>query len=157
MLENKIKNILEQDVRSLNCNIWGIEISGNNLSKNITIFIDKKDGLVTLDDCEKVNLQAREILDNSMEFNFNFSLEVSSPGIDRKFFDVNQLKDFIGQTVEVSHKLGLTKKIKTRGELKEVNKELVCLESQDGKLKILLEDYISSKLLGEIIWMKKFY
>ena len=151
MLENKIKNILEQDVRSLNCNIWGIEISGNNLSKNITIFIDKKDGLVTLDDCEKVNLQAREILDNSMEFNFNFSLDVSSPGIDRKFFDVNQLKDFIGQTVEVSHKLGLTKKIKTRGELKEVNKELVCLESQDGKLKILLEDYISSKLLGEII------
>ena len=151
MLENKIKNILEQDVRSLCCDIWGIEISGNNLSKKITIFIDKKDGLVTLDDCEKVNLQAREILDNSIEFNFNFSLEVSSPGIDRKFFNVNQLKDFIGETIEVSHKLGLTNKIKTRGELKEVNKELVCLESQDGKLKILLEDYISSKLLGEII------
>ena len=151
MLENKIKNILEQDVRSLCCDIWGIEISGSNLSKKITIFIDKKDGLVTLEDCEKVNLQAREILDNSIEFNFNFSLEVSSPGIDRKFFDVNQLKDFIGETIEVSHKLGLTSKVKTRGELKEVNKELVCLESQDGKLKILLEDYISSKLLGEII------
>ena len=83
MIEQKIADILEKDIESLGCFIWGIEISGVSFSKNIVIYIDKKDDLITLEDCENVNIQVREVLDNFSELNFNFSLEISSPGIDR--------------------------------------------------------------------------
>ena len=147
MLEQKIAEILKKDIESLGCFIWGIEISGGSFSKRIVIYIDKKDDLITLEDCENVNIQAREVLDNFSELNFNFSLEISSPGIDRKFFNINQLKDYLGETINLSCFLD-GKKCKLKGELKEVSDEEISLVSEGQIYQILKGDYLSSNLLG---------
>ena len=147
MLEQKIADILKKDIESLGCSIWGIEISGGSFSKHIVIYIDKSDGLITLEDCENVNIQAREVLDNFSELNFNFSLEISSPGIDRKFFNINQLKDYLGETINLSCFLD-GKKCKLKGELKKVSDEEISLVSQGQIYQILKGDYLSSNLSG---------
>ena len=147
MLEQKIADILKKDIESLGCLIWGIEMSGGSFSKNIVIYIDKKDDLITLEDCENVNIQAREVLDNFSELSFNFSLEISSPGIDRKFFNINQLKDYLGETINLSCFLD-GKKCKLKGEFKEVSDEEISLVSQGQIYQILKGDYLSSNLLG---------
>ena len=147
MLQDNIADILKKDIESLGCFIWGIEISGGSFSKHIVIYIDKKDDLITLEDCENVNIQAREVLDNFSELNFNFSLEISSPGIDRKFFNINQLKDYLGETINLSCFLD-GKKCKLKGELKEVSDEEISLVSQGQSYQILKGDYLSSNLLG---------
>ena len=147
MLEQKIADILRKDIESLGCFIWGIEISGSSFSKHIVIYIDKKDDLITLEDCENVNIQAREVLDNFSELNFNFSLEISSPGINRKFFNINQLKDYLGETINLSCFLD-GKKCKLKGELKEVSDEEISLVSEGQIYQILKGDYLSSNLLG---------
>jgi len=147
MLQDKIADILKKDIESLGCFIWGIEISGGSFSKHIVIYIDKKDDLITLEDCENVNIQAREVLDNFSELNFNFSLEISSPGIDRKFFNINQLKDYLGETINLSYFLN-GKKCKLKGELKEVSDKEISLVSQGQIYQILKGDYLSSNLLG---------
>ena len=147
MLEQKIADILKKDIESLGCFIWGIEISGGSFSKHIVIYIDKKNDLITLEDCEKVNIQVREVLDNFSELNFNFSLEISSPGIDRKFFNINQLKDYLGETINLSYFLN-GKKCKLKGELKEVSDKEISLVSQGQIYQILKGDYLSSNLLG---------
>ena len=103
--------------------------------------------MITLKDCEKVNIQAREVLDNFSELNFNFSLEVSSPGIDRKFFNIDQLKGFLGETVNLSCILD-GKKCKLKGELKEVSDDEISLLSQGQIYQILKGDYLSSNLQG---------
>ena len=147
MLQDNIADILKKDIESLGCFIWGIEISGGSFSKHIVIYIDKKDDLITLEDCENVNIQAREVLDNFSELNFNFSLEISSPGIDRKFFNINQLKDYLGETINLSCFLD-GKKCKLKGELKEVSEKEISLVSQGQSYQILKGDYLSSNLLG---------
>ena len=147
MLEQKITDILKKDIESLGCSIWGIEISGGSFSKHIVIYIDKNNDLITLKDCEKVNIQAREVLDNFSELNFNFSLEVSSPGIDRKFFNIDQLKDFLGETINLSCILD-GKKCKLKGELKDVSDDEISLLSQGQIYQILKGDYLSSNLQG---------
>ena len=147
MLEQKIADILKKDIESLGCFIWGIEISGGSFSKHIVIYIDKKDDLITLEDCENVNIQAREVLDNFSELNLDFSLEISSPGIDRKFFNINQLKDYLGETINLSCFLD-GKKCKLKGELKEVSDEEISLVSEGQIYQILKGDYLSSNLLG---------
>ena len=146
MLEQKIADILKKDIESLGCLIWGIEISGGSFSKNIVIYIDKKDDLITLEDCENVNIQAREVLDNFSELSFNFSLEISSPGIDRKFFNINQLKDYLGETINLSCFLD-GKKCKLKGKLKEVSDEEISLVSQGQIYQIFKGDYLSYNLL----------
>ena len=147
MLEQKITDILKKDIESLGCIIWGIEISGGSLSKQIVIYIDKENDLINLEDCEKVNIQAREVLDNFSELNFNFSLEVSSPGIDRKFFNINQLKAYLGETINLSCFVD-GKKCKLKGELKEVSDKEISLLSQGQIYQILKGDYLSSNLQG---------
>ena len=149
MLEQQIADILKKDVEGLGCSIWGIEISGGSFSKHIVIYIDKENDSISLEDCEKVNIQAREVLDNFSELNFNFSLEISSPGIDRKFFNISQLKDYLGETINLSCLLD-GKKCKLKGELKEVSDEEISLVSQGQIYQILKGDYLSSNLLGAI-------
>ena len=87
------------------------------------------------------------ILDNFSELNFNFSLEISSPGIDRKFFNINQLKDYLGETINLFCFLD-GKKCKLKGELKEVSDKEISLVSQGQIYQILKGDYLSSNLLG---------
>ena len=147
MLEKKIREILEKDVESLGCSIWGIEISGGAFSKNIIIYIDKKNELISLQDCEQVNIQAREVLENFSDLNFDFSLEISSPGIDRKFFNLNQMKDYLGETINLSFFLD-GKRCKLKGELKQVSDEEISLFSQGQIYQIMKKDYLSSNLLG---------
>ena len=147
MLEKKIREILEKDVESLGCSIWGIEISGGAFSKNIIIYIDKKNELISLQDCEQVNIQAREVLENFSDLNFDFSLEISSPGIDRKFFNLNQMKAYLGETINLSFFLD-GKRCKLKGELKQVSDEEISLFSQGQIYQIMKKDYLSSNLLG---------
>ena len=147
MLEKKIREILEKDVESLGCSIWGIEISGGAFSKNIIIYIDKKNELISLQDCEQVNIQAREVLENFSDLNFDFSLEISSPGIDRKFFNLNQMKVYLGETINLSFFLD-GKRCKLKGELKQVSDEEISLFSQGQIYQIMKKDYLSSNLLG---------
>ena len=147
MLEKKIREILEKDVESLGCSIWGIEISGGAFSKNILIYIDKKNELISLQDCEQVNIQAREVLENFSELNFDFSLEISSPGIDRKFYNLNQMKDYLGETINLSFFLD-GKKCKLKGKLKQVSDEEISLFSQGQVYQIMKKDFLSSNLLG---------
>ena len=147
MLEKKIREILEKDVESLGCSIWGIEISGGAFSKNILIYIDKKNELISLQDCEQVNIQAREVLENFSELNFDFSLEISSPVIERKFYNLNQMKDYLGETINLSFFLD-GKKCKLKGELKQVSDEEISLFSQGQVYQIMKKDFLSSNLLG---------
>ena len=91
--------------------------------------------------------EVREVLENLSDLNFNYSLEVSSPGIDRKFFRINQLKDYLGEMVKVSCFLD-GKKCKLKGELKDVSEKEISLISQGQIYKILNGDYLSSNLIG---------
>lgn len=50
---------------------------------NLTIVIDKDDGTVTIDDCEKLHRAIDEPLDELDPIDVSYTLNVSSPGIDR--------------------------------------------------------------------------
>ncbi len=78
---------------------------------------------------------------------FIFSLEISATGIDRKFFNINELKDYLGETINLSCFL-IGKKCNLKGEIKEVSDEEISLVSQGQIYQILKGDYLSSNLLG---------
>ena len=86
-LIDELKAALNRDIKNLGYTIWGLEVSGKHNSRHIRVFIDNENSSITLKDCEKVNIQAREVLENSDSLEFSYSLEISSPGIDRTFFE----------------------------------------------------------------------
>ena len=146
-IEKEIEDIISKDIRNLGYILWGIELSGKNNSKLIRVYIDKEDAPINLSDCEIVSAQIKEVLENTELFNFNFILEVSSPGIERTFFNIEQLKNFIEQTILVKFEED-SRKDSVLGKLLSVSDNYIeVMNNKKESIKIDANSYITSKLI----------
>ena len=146
-LEEDIRKIITKDIKNLGYILWGLELSGKSNSKHIRIYIDNEDSSIGLGDCEKVNLQIKDVLENTDLINFNFSLEISSPGIERTFFNINQLKNFKDQTILVKYEED-SRKDSVLGKLLSVSdNHIEIMNNKMESIKISANDYITSKLI----------
>ena len=124
------EGLLTKDIESFGCSLWGIEIIGSSRSPLLRIYIDKEEG-VTLEDCEKVNKHVYQLLLDNEYFHENGSIEVSSPGLDRKFFKIEQYAKFVGEQLKVRFKEE-DKFITKKGELLDVeNKEIILCSGNE--------------------------
>ena len=146
-IEKEIEDIISKDICNLGYTLWGIELSGKNNSNLIRVYIDNDDAPINLGDCERVNLQIKEVLENSELINFNFSLEVSSPGIERTFFNMEQLKNFREQTILVKFEED-SRKDSVLGKLLSVSDNYIeVMNNKKESIKIDANSYITSKLI----------
>lgn len=146
-IEKEIEGIISKDICNLGYILWGIELSGKNNSKLIRVYIDSEDAPINLGDCERVNIQIKEVLENTEFINFNFSLEVSSPGIERTFFNMKQLKNFREQTILVKFEED-SRKDSVLGKLLSVSdNHIEIMNNKMESIKISANDYITSKLI----------
>ena len=146
-IEEDIRKIIIKDIKNLGYILWGLELSGKSNSKHIRIYIDNEDSSIGLGDCEKVNLQIKDVLENSDLINFNFSLEISSPGIERTFFNIDQLKNFKDQTILVKYEED-SRKDSVLGKLLSVSdNHIEIMNNKMESIKISANDYITSKLI----------
>ena len=90
-----IKEVIEKDIERLGCKVWGLELFGRHSNQTLRIYIDNKDG-ISVEDCEKVAKDLNyELALNDTFIDQDYILEVSTPGIDRKFFKAEQLGSFL--------------------------------------------------------------
>jgi ribosome maturation factor RimP len=100
-------------------------------TNNIKVYLDADAGL-NIDRCVKINrAMYRTIEEEGWYPDGNFSLEVSSPGIDEPLKLLRQYKKNIGRTVEVT----LQNQSKLEGKLVAVSEELITIEYTEGKNK----------------------
>ena len=95
----------------------------------ITVLLDADDG-ITIDRCIKINRALYKYIEETELFpDGNFSLEVSSPGVDRPLDSHRQYLKNIGRQVEVLYADGT----KLEGKLTRVDEEGITIEQQEGK------------------------
>jgi len=104
MNKDEFKNIIEPVVNRNNCILWGIEILRGKKRNTLRVYIDSNNTTVDINDCENISkdLSYEPMLDISL--GDNYVLEVSSPGVDRKFFNIDQLDNFLGEELELRSK-----------------------------------------------------
>lgn len=98
-----IETLLKMDIKTLGYDIWGIELQGSSLNPTLRIFIDNENG-VTVEDCEKVSKHISKVIEADNTYSINSTLEVSSPGIDRKFFYEDQYVNYLGYTIKIRYR-----------------------------------------------------
>ena len=143
---NYIKEILTEDIRSLGCDIWGIEFFGKYKNQTLRIYIDNKEG-ISVEDCEKVSKHVIKLLDVENDFSNKYLLEVSSPGLERKFFSKDQYHDYIDCTIKVRYINDSNKKISVKGILSKVTTEALIIESRDKDHKVPFSSIIQANLI----------
>lgn len=79
---------------------WGLEYHAGSRPPVLRIYIDSDAG-VTVDDCARVSEQASAVLDVEEALKGKYTLEVSSPGLERPLFTPEQFRRYIGHPVKV--------------------------------------------------------
>lgn len=95
-----ITKIVEPVVQALGYQLWGLEYLGQGRHTLLRIFIDKAGG-INIEDCAEASRQISSILDVEDPIKDEYTLEVSSPGLDRVLFHPGQFRDYIGSTVKI--------------------------------------------------------
>lgn len=118
-LSNKtqaLQDLIAPAVQACNVDLWGIEFIPQGKRSLLRIYIDKaadegaepvmnEDGEAELgrgigvQDCVRVTQQVGAMLDVHDPISGEYALEVSSPGWDRPFFQLEQMPGYIGQQV----------------------------------------------------------
>ena len=140
-----IKEMIERDIESLGCKVWGLEIFGRRANQTLRIFIDNEEG-ISLEDCEKVSKHVSKVLDTENDFSENYFLEVSSPGLDRKIFYNEQYKDYIKDNFKVTF-LDKENKKTVKGQLDEVYDVGIKLEIREEVCEIPFSSIIKANLI----------
>ena len=142
-----------EGTRVLNVNI-------NKFSRNtkIQVMIDNKNG-ITVDECVRVSRITEDIIKLDDGFKNEYTLEVTSPGINRPLFSEDDYKDNIGSKVKVSLKKMQNNTKNIFGIIMEVVGESVVIKSRNKSYKIEFENIKKANLDREIEikkWIKRY-
>lgn len=100
-MDEQLKSLIEPVVNGLGCRLWGVEYLSQGKYSFLKVFIDADDG-VDVEDCARVSRQLSSLLDVEDPVKGKYTLEVSSPGLDRRLFSADQFDEFKGARVKVS-------------------------------------------------------
>ena len=98
---SELKQLLGPVVEALGCELWGLELQTGGKTKLLRIYIDRAEDGIGVDDCERVSRQASAVLDVEEAINGEYILEVSSPGMDRPLYELNQYEQYIGEDISL--------------------------------------------------------
>jgi ribosome maturation factor RimP len=97
---DEIEGLVAPLVDALDCTLWGIDLQRHGKSSTLRIYIDREQG-VSVEDCEAVSRRVSAVLDVEEPLPGNYTLEVSSPGMDRILFRLEHYAESIGETLDV--------------------------------------------------------
>ena len=98
-----IETLLKKDIKTLGYDIWGIELLGSSLNPTLRIFIDNESPSRGLGDVYK-RQHISKVIEADGTYSINSTLEVSSPGIERKFFNKDQYVNYLGYTIKIRYR-----------------------------------------------------
>jgi ribosome maturation factor RimP len=130
--DEKIQALLEPAVEALGFTIWGLEYLSQGRNSLLRLYIDGEDG-VNVDDCAAVSRQVSSILDVEDPISGEYTLEVSSPGLDRLLFQLEQYPAYVGEWIEIRLRVPFDGRRKFKGTLKGVEGEDIVIQVEDDE------------------------
>ncbi len=124
-----------------------VEFQRESGGRILRLYIDKPGG-VTVDDCATVSSQLGDILDIKLDTEFSYTLEVSSPGVDRPVSKISDFKKFTGHTVKIKTAYPINGQKNFKGILRGVVEENIALQGVSETLMIPYRDIIKAKLVN---------
>lgn len=99
-IEERVKTVAARAANENGVEFVHCELVGAKRNMTVRVYIDKAGG-VTVEDCATVSRRMEEILDSDDFIPSAYLLEVSSPGLERELYSVEDFRKFTGQKVKV--------------------------------------------------------
>ena len=135
--EAHLTQLLQPTVEALGYALWGIELISPGKRPTLRLYIDADTG-VNIDDCAAVSHQVSGVLDVEDPISSDYTLEVSSPGVDRLLFCPQHYSPYVGEIVDVRLRLPIEGRRRYKGTLLSANDETVVLLIDDREFELPL-------------------
>ncbi len=145
MMKDEIEKIVEPVIERHGCLLWGIEILRGRKRPTLRIYIESESG-ATIEDCEKISKDLNYEIDLDSSFGDDYILEISTPGISRRFFKQSQLQPYLGEDLKIKLREPLEGIKNIEGTLVDCNKEHFLIESKNLEYKLNFDDIDFCKL-----------
>ena len=144
-----MKKHIEHSVKACNATLYGCEMLPGNKNNTLRIFIDKKTQPVTDKLCQEVGQHL--LASSAVDFPaiLNFTLEISSPGLDRKLFTIEQCKENIGKKVKVKTKSSIDNQKNFSGKIVSIVEDILQIQTEEKTLNLNWENIDKIRIIYE--------
>ncbi|NKB33428.1 MAG: ribosome maturation factor RimP [Pseudomonadales bacterium] len=122
-----VTELIEPTVSAFGLELWGVELIQQGKYSLLRIYIESEDG-ITIEDCEKVSRQVSALLDVEEPIAGEYTLEVSSPGLDRPLFAAKQFEQYTGSEVSLRMRSPVDGRRKFKGIIIGVRESVIDLQ-----------------------------
>jgi len=146
MSRDELLKLLEPTIERLGFELADLELKTGGRDGFLRLFIDKTDG-IDIVDCENVSREVSAILDVEDPLQANYTLEVSSPGLDRTLTKPAHFQRFMGQDVRVKLRFPLAGRRNFRGALRSADEENIEIVVDGESHSLALATIESARLI----------
>lgn len=134
--QNEIEELLGPAIQALGLELLGSEYSAGSSSALLRLYIDAPGRPVTIEDCEAVSREVSALLDVHDPIDGHYTLEVSSPGIERPLFRPEHFSRFAGEPVKVNVDLPIDGRRRFHGRVLRVEGDEIVIEQDGSEVRI---------------------
>jgi ribosome maturation factor RimP len=149
-----IAALLSPTVMAMGLELLGVEYLTAPGGATLRLYIDvpaelADDRVVTIDDCEAVSREVSAQLDVADPISGHYTLEVSSPGIDRPLFSLAQFARFVGETAKVTLRLPQEGRRRLQGVILRVEGDSVVFGLDDAEFSVAVANIDKARLVPD--------
>ncbi len=148
-VEMNLKDKLSSLVNNIGYEFVGCELHRQGRHSVLRVYIDSENG-ITLDDCSKVSYEMSAMLDVEDPIAGQYSLEISSPGIDRPLFELTHYQKQIGKKIKVRVRTPIENTRNFVGVLLRVEGNILSLLTDNGEVALPFSDIEKAKTIADI-------
>jgi ribosome maturation factor RimP len=127
MKSARLQELLQPVVEGLGFECVGVEYQAAGGRNTLCVYIDSEEG-ITVDDCETVSRQVGAVLDVEDVIRGHYTLEVSSPGLDRVLRKPEHFRRFAGNRIRLQLEAPIEGRKRFTGTLLEAQDEGIALD-----------------------------
>lgn len=148
---SSIDALLRPLVTDLGYELLGLELDGHSKHGTLRLYIDRPDysGEILVADCARVSREVAALMDVEDPLPGKYNLEVSSPGVDRPLFTVEQFAAFIGEEAKLKLFSPIDGRRKLKGNIVAVSGEQITLSCDDDDIVINMADIRIARLVPD--------
>ena len=130
VITRQLVDLLAPTIEAMGFELWGIEYFPRGKTSLLRIYIDSDQG-ITIDHCAEVSSQVSRVLDVEDPIRSAYTLEVSSPGLDRPLFEERHYRQYLGRQIKLRLSSSIDGRKNFFGQLIQVNEGQIELELTD--------------------------
>ena len=147
-LESRLAEMLTVPVEALGFQLWGLEYVQAGKHSTLRVFIDGENG-INIEDCANASRQVSAVLDVEDPIPTEYTLEVSSPGVDRPLFTAEQYAAYVGEDAKVQLTMPVAGSRNLKGSITKVEGQMLSLNVNGKELVVALDNIRKGNVIAK--------